>query len=192
MTQDLAPRELLQEFEEAIDRLERGLRSCPDSLWEASLWEVKRTDAWMWPPEGREPEPGRTEEAIQIFSAVWLVAYHCLFYLDFYLTTGAGGFETPEYVRGGVEEDPINEHGAARFPDGPYPKEVLLMSLDYGRDRARKVILALTDKEAKAVCPDWHPHAGKTLSELLQVNLAHIREHGGQIFEFVQQKAGAA
>lgn len=183
---------LLTEFEEGIARLEQGLRACPESLWEASLWEVKRTDAWMWPPEGREPDPGRTEESIQVFSAIWMVAYHCLFYLDFYLTTGAGGFETPEYVRGGVEEDPINEHGAARLPDAPYTKDVLLRYLDYGRDRARKIIPALTEVEASSICPDWHPHAGKTLSELLQVNLAHIREHGDQILRFVKEAAGEA
>ena len=189
---DLTSRQLLQEFEKAIDHLEQALRACPESLWGASLWKVKRTDAWMWPPEDREPEPERTEESIQVFSALWLVAYHCLFYLDFYLTATAANFQTPEYVRGGVEEDPINEHGAARFPDGPYSKEVLLKYLDYGRDRARKIIPAITDEEAKSVCPDWHPHAGKTLSELLRVNLAHVTEHGGQIHEFVQEHAGAA
>src|SRR5438067_10358978 len=97
---------LTAEFDVAIDDLEAALRACPDELWGSSLWEVKRTDPWIW-PKNDQPEPGRTDESIQIFSAIWTVAYHCLFYLDFYMTTDMESFETPEYIRGGVEEDPI-------------------------------------------------------------------------------------
>jgi hypothetical protein len=171
---------LLRAFDDAIDVLEAGLRTCPDDLWEKSLWEVKRTDAWIWPPKD-EPEPGRTDATIQVFSALWMVAYHCLFYLDFYVTTDMESFETPEYIRGGVEEDPINEFGAARFPDHVYPRELLLRYLDHGRARAREVIASLADEDLAKRCPRHHPHAGKTLAQLLDVNLEHIREHGGQI-----------
>lgn len=182
---------LVQEFDEAIDQLEAGLRECPDDLWEASLWEVKRTDAWIWPAND-QPEPGRTDASIQVFSAIWMVAYHCLFYLDFYMTTDMGSFQTPEFIRGGVEEDPINEFGTAKFPDGVYPRELLIKYLDHGRAQARDVISSLTDEELAKRCPPHHPHAGKTLAELLQVNLAHIREHGGQIRDFIAGRAPAA
>ncbi len=180
--------ELVVAFDDAIDRLESALRACPDDLWGASVWEVKRTDPWIWPMNG-EPEPGRTDETIQIFSAIWVVAYHCLFYLDFYVTTNMASFETPDYIRGGVEEDPINEFGTAKFPDPVYPRELLLRYLDYGRDRARDVISSLTPEQLAERCPPHHPHAGKTLRELLDVNLSHIREHGGQIAAFVDADA---
>ena len=176
---------LVREFDEAIDQLEHGLRACPDELWGASLWEVKRTDPWIW-PANNDPEPGRTDESIQLFSAIWVVAYHCLFYLDFYLTTDTESFETPEYIRGGVEEDPINEFGTAKFPDPVYPRELLLRYLDHGRGRARDVISSLTDADLEKRCPPHHPYAGKTLAQLLQVNLAHIREHAGQIRGFIE------
>ena len=175
---------VIRDFDEAIDRLEAALRDCPDDLWEASLWEVKRTDAWIWPSSG-EPEPGRTDETIQVFSAVWMVAYHCLFYLDFYMTTDMSAFQTPEYIRGGVEEDPINEHGAARFPDSVYPRELLLRYLDHGRTRMRDVLSSSTDEDLKKTCPQYHPHAGKTFEQLVHVNLAHVREHGEQIDSLV-------
>jgi hypothetical protein len=175
---------LIHEFDEAIDQLETALCECPDGLWEASLWEVKRTDPWIWPADAN-PEPGRTDESIQIFSAIWMVAYHCLFYLDFYMTTDMESFETPKYIRGGVEEDPINEFGTAKFPDRVYPRELLLKYLDYGRARARDVISSLTDEDLTKPCPPYHPQAGKSLAELLQVNLAHVREHGGHIRAFL-------
>jgi hypothetical protein len=178
---------LSHDFDEAIDQLEAALRACPDELWESSLWEVKRTDPWIW-PSNNEPEPGRTDESIQLFSAIWVVAYHCLFYLDFYLTTDMASFSTPEYIRGGVEEDPINEFGTAKFPEPVYPRELLLRYLDYGRERAQRVISSLTDSDVAKRCPPGHPWEGTTLEELLKVNLAHIREHGGQIRAFLDQQ----
>lgn len=179
---------LAHEFDEAIDQLETALRECPDELWEASVWEVKRTDAWIWPADN-SPESGRTDESIQVFSAVWMVAYHCLFYLDFYVTTDMESFQTPEFIRGGVEEDPINEFGTAKFPDHVYPRELLLEYLDHGRARVHDVLSSLTDEDLAKRCPPHHPHAGKNLAELLQVNLAHVREHGGQIRAFVTERA---
>lgn len=175
----------VQEFDEAIDVLERGLRDCPDDLWEAPMWEVKTTDAWIWPSDGSEPEPERTFESTQVFSSVWLIAYHCLWYLDFYLTTGTGGYESPAYVRGGPEEQGINEHGAAVLPDRVYPPDVLLRFLEHGRRRVHEVLPMLTDDALDERCPDWHPWAGTTLRELLRVNLKHVREHGGQIRDFL-------
>jgi hypothetical protein len=179
---------LIRDFDDAIDELEAALRECPDDLWEASLWEVKRTDAWIWPADNK-PEPGRTDESIQVFSAVWVVAYHCLFYLDFYTTTDMASFETPEFIRGGVEEDPINEFGTAKFPEPVYPRELLLKYLDHGRARVRDVLSSATDEDLAKRCPTYHPHVGKTLAELLEVNLAHVREHGGQIRAFVAEHA---
>jgi hypothetical protein len=177
---------LAREFDDAIDVLENALRNCPDDLWAASLWEVKRTDPWIWPSKG-EPEPGRTDETIQVFSAVWMVAYHCLFYLDFYVTTDMSSFRTPEYIRGGVEEDPINEYGTARFPDAVYPRELLLRYLDHGRRRVHDVLASVTEEDLAKTCPPGHPWHGTSLADLLQVNLRHVREHGGQIAALVNR-----
>ncbi len=174
----------VKEFDDAIDTLESALRACPDELWEASLWEVRRTDPWIWPRSG-DPEPGRTDETIQIFSSVWMIAYHCLFYLDFYVTTDMASFETPEYIRGGVEEDPINEFGTAKFPDAVYPRDLLLRYLDHGRARVRNILPSLTEEDLEERLPPHHPHGGKTLAQLLHVNLHHVREHGGQISTLV-------
>jgi hypothetical protein len=186
---------LVQEFDEAINLLEGALRECPQALWEASLWKVERTEPGIW-PENDQPEPGRTDDSIQVFSALWKVAYHCLFYLDWYVTTEMmvtpitpeGSFATPEFIRGGLEEDPFNEDWTLKLPDHVYSRELLLQYLDYGRAHARQVLSSLTEEDLERTCGPYHPHAGKTLAQLLQVNLAHLREHGGQISQFLAQR----
>jgi hypothetical protein len=177
---------LTAQFEEAIEALERALRECPEELWEASVWRVNKTDAWAWPREGVTPIPERTEESIQSLSAFWAVAYHCLWFLDFYASTGAG-FESPEYVRGGPEEQGMAADGAAPLPAPVFPRDVLLRYVEHGRGKIRDTIAAVTDDELQVLCPSWHPHRGKTLEQLLAVNLRHVREHGGDLLAFVQR-----
>ena len=96
-----------------------------------------------------------------------------------------GSFATPEFIRGGVEENPFNEDWTLKLPDHVYRRELLLEYLDYGRPRARHVISSLTDDDLEKTCGPTHPHAGKTLEQLLQINLAHLSEHGGQIRRFL-------
>lgn len=182
----------VSEFDAAIDELERALRECPDERWEAPAWRVLKTDPWMWPAPGVEPIPERTEESIQSFAAVWAVAYHCLWFLDFYSTVDTSSFESPEYVRGGPEEQDWPADGAAPIPTPVFPRDALLRFLEHGRAKVRLVLPALTDAELGAPLPPHHPHHGKTLEQLIGVNLAHVREHAGELLAFVERAASGA
>jgi DinB superfamily len=144
------------------------------------MWKVKRTDPWMW-PRAEMDDGSRTEEQIQVFSAFWLVAYHCLFFVDFYLWDGTGDWSPPPEFAGGHAEQPIGADGAAPLPSGTYSRSELLGLVDHCRKRSRGVLSALTDEQLSLRCGSWHPHRGKTFRELLQVNLAHLGEHGGQL-----------
>jgi hypothetical protein len=174
---------VLREFESAIDRLEQALRDCPAEHWESSVWVVRRSDPWMWPREG--VGDGRTEADIQVFSAFWLIAYHCLFFLDLYCWDQTGSFATPPEFADGPEDQGIDEHGAARFPNVGYSREQLLGYADFCRARVRRTLANLTDSQRATKLRRGHPHAGKTFEQLLQVNLAHVREHGEQLSSFV-------
>ena len=66
---------LWQQFGAAIDMLENALLNCPDELWHGRMWN----DNTM-PPE---------------FSEFWYVAYHTLFWLDFYLSGSVEGYAPP-------------------------------------------------------------------------------------------------
>jgi len=186
---------LIDEFDEVVALLEGAIRDCPPALWEASLWKVERSEPGVW-PKNNQPESGRTDSTVQVFSALWKVAYHAVFYLDWYVTTEMlktpitpdGSFEPPAFIRGGVEERPFNEDWTLRLPESVYQRGLLLRYLDYGRRRARQIISALTEDDLAATCPRHHPHEGKTLAALLQVNLAHLREHAGQIRQFLAER----
>ncbi len=175
------------EFDAAIDDLAMALRTCPDNAWEESVWEVKRTDRWIWPKPGVEPIPERMTESVQRCSAFWAVAYHCIWFLDQY---SAAGFQMPTAfveARGGPEELPFPAaDGAAPLPGPAISRDVLLRFLDFGRRQLHERIATVNMTERVA---QRHPHAGKTLGELYEVNLAHLREHGGQLLVFATSRA---
>jgi hypothetical protein len=184
--------ETSRQFARAIDVLEEALRRCPDGLWETSMWHVARSDPWVWPREGVPPVPERTDESVQQFSAFCNIAYHCLWYLDFYATTDVAGFLSPEFVRGGPEEQGMAADGAAPVPVEPrFPRDVLLAYLAHGRRRVLDLVANATEEELAARCPPGHPHAGKSVSQLLKVNLDHVREHGTDMLAFVNSHGGS-
>ena len=176
--------DLVRRFDTALDRLEAALRDCPDERWEASVWPVPRTDPWVWPQPGVEPVPERTDESIQRFSAFWCVAYHCLWFLDFYLETGDRPFDSPEYVKGGPEELGFADDGAVAVPGPAVPRETLLRYLQHGRRKVHDVVPIVDDAVLDRRCPDDHPRAGETFNQVWLVNVAHVEEHGSQLAAF--------
>lgn len=176
---------LIHEFDVAIDQLERALRSCPEELWEVSIWPVPRTDPWVWPVPGVEPVAERTDESIQRFSAFWCLAYHALWFLDFYATLDAEQFTSPDYIQGGPEELGFAADGAVAVPGRTFSQESLLQYVEHGRRKIRDTVTTVTDADLARICPSGHPRAGESFAELLQVNLAHVKEHGGQLAKFL-------
>ena len=183
---------LVEEYQHAIDVLEHSLRACPDELWDQSVWSVQKTDPWIWPRAGVEPVPERTEESIQRFSAFWVVAYHCLWFLDYYVTNDPKQFQSPAAVRGGPEEQGFAADGAVALPVGHFPRQVLLDYLDHCRQKVENEITGAAEADFEKPRPVNHPHAGKTYAVLLRDNLAHVREHGQQLDAFVARHTGTA
>ena len=60
--------------------------------------------------------------------------------------------------------------------------------LDFGREQLRARIGTV---DMTAAVSERHPHAGKTLAALYEVNLDHIREHGTQLLAFATARAQA-
>lgn len=78
------------QFGAAIDTLEDALGSCPDQLWEASLWDN--------PVEEVE------------YTQFWFLVYHTLFWLDLYLSGYSEGFAPPApFKRGVLPEKPYTK-----------------------------------------------------------------------------------
>lgn len=177
---------MIEAFDTAIADLERALQLCPEEAWEQSVWEVKQTDAWIWPAPGVQPISERTLESIQRMSHFWAVAYHCLWFLDQYTLPE---FEMPtKFVeaRGGPEEIPFPAaDGAAPLPGPAIGRDVLLRYLAFGREQRHARIDSV---DMAAAVSSRHPHAGKTLADLYEVNLHHVREHGAQLLAFAETR----
>jgi hypothetical protein len=132
----------------AIDMLENAIVACPDSLWSVP---AKRA--------------GRPE--------YWYIAYHTIFYLDFYLSGTDKGFAPPApYTLS--ELDP-----SGMLPERVYSKAEMLNYLEHGRKKCGAAINALTDETAHQRCNFERPDV--TVAELLLYTMRHVQHHAAQL-----------
>jgi hypothetical protein len=144
---------LCQQFGAAIDYLVETVKSCPDALWLAALWQTP--DA---PPERAQ---------------FWYVTYHTLFWLDLYLTGAEEGFLPPEPF------SLIEQYGHDPMPERAYSKDELLAYLQGCRQRCAATIDALTDAALERRCVfGW---GECSFHELLIYNLRHVHGHAAQL-----------
>ena len=168
----------------AIADLEASLRNCPDERWAGQVWEVKPSDAWMTPrPESGRPH--RSLEEMQVFGSFWYVAFHCIFYLDFYLSQLDGKPYRPPRPFGGAPEHDVDEHGLAILPYRDYTKAQLLAYLARAAKKAEDVLRSITVEQASTPCPPTSAHAGEPFADLLAITLDHVREHGAELRSIV-------
>ena len=147
---------LWQQFGAGIDMLENALLACPDALWS---------------DRSKRPE-------------FWYVAYHALFFLDFYLSDSLEGFAPPAPFT--LDElDP-----AGLLPERPYTRAELRAYLEHGREKCRATIEALTDEKARRRCAfPWGEVSG---AELLLYNMRHVQHHAAQLNLILRQTIDSA
>jgi hypothetical protein len=153
---------LWRQYGAAMGMLENALRSCPVELWRARLYRESKV----------RPE----------FAEFWFIAYHALFWLDFYLSETAEGFAPPAPFT-------LSEFEAGLLPERVYTQEELLAYLEYGRNKCRSRLESLADEMAIQRCrPDWPE---MTVAELLIDNLRHVQEHASQLNLMLGQNASS-
>jgi len=145
-----------QQFGAAIDTLENAINACPGFLWD---------------------DPSKKPE-------YWYLAYHTLFFLDYYLSAKDKKFAPPEPFT--LSE--LDPSGA--MPERIYTKDELLKYLKYGREKCRNTILRMTKKWA-----NLHFDFAKislSYSELLLYNMRHIQHHAAQLNLILRQNINSA
>jgi hypothetical protein len=140
----------------AIDTLGDAMRACPDELWH---------------DRARQPE-------------FWYVAFHTLFFLDFYSSNSSDGFAPPApFTRD--ELDP-----AGILPERPYTRAELLTYLEHGRGKCRAAIGNLTAEDARRRCRFERPEV--SAAELFLYNMRHVQHHAAQLNLILRQTGNPA
>lgn len=109
----------------------------------------------------------------------WYLAYHTLFWLDYYLNEPGEAFAPPEPFTL-AEMDP-----AGVYPDRVYSKDELKKYLEHGRAKAHAVLAAMTDERARRVRKMYWGEI--TEAELLLQSVRHVQHHTGQLQLLLRQ-----
>jgi len=144
------------QFGAAIDMLENAMRAAPNDVWG---------------DRSKQPE-------------FWYVAYHTLFFLDYYLSDPAVEFAPPAPFTLS-ELDP-----AGVLPDRVYSKDELLAYLAHGREKCRAALAALTDEAAARPC--GFERRDMSAMELHLYNMRHVQHHAAQLNLMLRQTTDSA
>jgi hypothetical protein len=110
----------------------------------------------------------------------WYNAYHCLFWLDYYLTTEPASFAPPAPFTLS-EFDP-----AGAMPPRIYTKEELLHYLHASRQKCRQLIGGLT---ADGMTRRWvNDYKNYPVIEILLYNMRHVQHHAAQLNLLLRQE----
>jgi hypothetical protein len=148
-------RTIWQQFGAAIDTLENAIQACPEAVWSDR----------------------------SSYHEIWYMAYHTLFFLDYYLSESPEGFAPPDPITLS-ELDP-----AGGPPDRVYTKDELLIYLEYGRQKCRSAIGALSEEEGFR---QSQFRKDLTVIELYLYTLRHVQHHAAQINLLLRQRINSA
>lgn len=141
-----------RQFGAAIEMLENAIRDCPDELWSSA--------------------PVTRQEAGTDQAQFWYLAYHALFWLDYYSSDSREGFVPPPPFT--LSE--LDPEGSV--PERAYSKAELLAYLEHGRAKCRAAISGLSDRHTHDPCGvDW---LDISRAELLLYNMRHVQHHAAQ------------
>ena len=102
----------------------------------------------------------------------WYKAYHCLFYLDYYLTPEPKHFSPPSGYT-------LSEFDPHAMPDRVYSKEELLSYLQHSRKKCHDLIAGMTDEIANS---HWeNEYKSYSVIEILLYNMRHVQHHAAQL-----------
>ncbi|MBP7800613.1 MAG: DinB family protein [Saprospiraceae bacterium] len=109
----------------------------------------------------------------------WYIAYHSVFFLDYYLTMNPVGFAPPFPFSLSEFED--------RMPERTYTKDEVMNYLQFCRNKCHHFISSMTDEIANS---NW-TNESKTMSynviEILLYNMRHVQHHSAQLNLLLRQ-----
>jgi hypothetical protein len=117
-------------------------------------------------------------------SNFWYQSYHCLFYLDYYLSNDPAQFlPLPPFTLSELDSEGL-------LPERVYSKEELLTYLEHGRNKCHSLIAGLTEK---TINDRWkNEYRDYSIVEILLYNMRHVQHHTGQLNLLLRQNIDSA
>lgn len=117
-------------------------------------------------------------------SKFWYIAYHTLFFLDYYLTREPDKFmPPPQFSLSEFDPD-------GTLPERVYSKEELTGYTNHCRNKCREMIAGLNDANASE---RWiNEYRNYSIFEILIYNLRHVQHHAGQLNLLLRQGMNSA
>lgn len=109
----------------------------------------------------------------------WYNAYHCLFFLDYYLTMDSKNFSPPPPFT-------LSEFGD-EMPDRVFNKKELLDYLQSCRDKCHKLIAGLTEEKLNERWVNVSGTMNYSVLEILLYNMRHVQHHAAQLNLLLRQ-----
>lgn len=165
------------QYRAVLEDLAIGLRTCPDELWEESLYPVDPSNPEDWipiDPMGRQfKDKTIADRKRRAQGAVWRTASHALFFTDADLSAMEQDW---------VPQPPLSPHDEDQDVVPPtYSREQLLDYVAHCLAKVDEVFADLTDDRAEETVVDSHRHPGTPVGKMLVVGLTHLQMHTAQI-----------
>lgn len=110
----------------------------------------------------------------------WYITYHCLFWLDYYLSLKPNEFSPPPPYT----FSEFDTSGA--MPDRTYSKEELISYLQYSRKKCYDVVSGMTDEIASS---RWiNDYKDYSVFEIILYNMRHVQHHTAQLNLLLRQE----
>ena len=109
----------------------------------------------------------------------WYNAYHCLFFLDYYLSLEPQNFSPPPPFT-------LSELGDM-MPDRVYSKKELLSYLQSSRDKCHQLISGLTEEKLSSRWINLPGTKNYSVLEILLYNIRHVQHHAAQLNLLLRQ-----
>ena len=113
----------------------------------------------------------------------WYIAYHTLFFLDYYLDKDPDNFTTPQPFN--MNEMEIDEV----MPKHPFTKKELLGYVEHCRKKAHGLISGFNDAGASS---RWkNQYREYSMFEMQLYNMRHVQEHAAELSMLIVQNGGS-
>jgi DinB superfamily len=114
-------------------------------------------------------------------------AYHCLIFLDYYLTIPAKVFSSPLPFTIAESDHLLADAVDDLIPDRIYSKKELLDYLQSCREKCRRVIVGLTEERLKERWIEVEGTMNYSVLEILLYNMRHVQHHAAQLNLLLRQ-----